>query len=646
MVWGARPLLLTLLCVVVSSLWASSALAGIKTEVSARRVGVGQAIVVQLTVTQEEDQAAPSDPQLRVSGGAVVQGPSVSTQSMVRMHNFSFSSEKSVIARWQVIPQKEGQLTIGPGSFQVGGRRISGETIVVEVVKDAAPTPGRGRRRVDPFDMFGADPFGNDPSGNDPFDDFFGRRARRAQLPEAPKDYQLEHAPDEIAFLTAQLSRSKVVVGEPVMVTVMGYGSQGDFVEIAPTEPALPDMLTFRAMDNLQSEPAYQLEVDGRVYIVRKLRQYIVVPLRAGEMKVGALTTVLQNNRRSYPARGHGQGYAVRSPELTLRVHEPPKAERPAGYTLGDVGRYRLAADISQRKVIQGEFIEVVVRVSGEGAIPSRVIVPEQNGVVWEAPSAQGGPEVQDGILQGTRTLKYTVQLTAVGTMDLGAITLPYFDDKSRRYEIARLELGQVDVAPAAGAPASGASNSPKGVAPTPADGVDAATAAPLGAPLEPRNRALDVPLASQQPAPWAWKWLFAGPLGLFLGTGLARGTRRALRARKADVRVDPQATLRAAEGELKAGNAERALLVAERALFEAIERSTGVKARGVMRSDVARVLRSHGCGADQATEIQRCLEDLEASRYGSSSHEPSALLEQVRSAIKDLPRPRKGRGS
>lgn len=621
----------------VSFLWVSWAFAGIKTEVSARRVGVGQAIVVQLTARQEGDQPTPSDPQLRVGNGAIVQGPSVSTQSMVRMQNFSFTSEKNVIARFQVIPQKEGQLTIGPGSFEMGGRRVTGETIVIEVEKDAQPSQAPGRRRSDPFDVFGADPFGNDPLGGDPFDDFFGRRARRMQLPDAPAEYQLEHAADPVAFLKTQLGSKQIVVGEPVVLTVIAYGSQGDFVEIAPTEPALPDFLSFRAMDNLQSEPAYQTEIDGRVYLVRKIRQYIVVPLKAGKLKLGALSTVLQNNRRSYPARGHAQGYAVGAQEILLDVKEPPLDGRPLGYLVGDVGRYELQADVSQRTVAQGEFIEVILRVSGEGIIPSRVLVPEQNAVVWDAPSVQGGPEVEDGVLQGTRTLKYTVQLTAAGSIDLGTVTLPYFDHKTRSYAVAQVPLGKVEVtaASASQAPASPRQDPPRDVA-------DQSAAIPAP-PMQPRATLGSLPAATWQAPYWSFAAMFLLPLSLYVGAGLTSGTKRLLQARKTKARSEVKQDLKLGQAALKEGDKNRALQLAERALFDAMERSTGIKGRGVLRSEIAQSLKSRGVPEQVALLAQRCLQDLESSRYGSDVGDPALLIDRVEQVVKQLPRPRRG---
>jgi hypothetical protein len=422
-----------------------------------------------------------------------------------------------------------------------------------------------------------------------------------------------------------------------VVLTAVAYGSQGDFVEIAPKEPALPDFLSFRAMDNLQSEPAYQVEIDGRMYIVRKIRQYIIVPLKAGKLRLGALSTVLQNNRRAYPARGHAQGYTVGSQELTLDVKEPPLEGRPLGYLVGDVGRYELQADVSARAVAQGEFIEVMLRVSGEGTIPSRVLLPEQNAVVWDAPSVQGEPEVRDGVLQGTRTLKYTVQLTASGSVDLGTVKLPYFDHKTRAYAVAQVPLGKVEVTAAGPSPAP---------VTLPADtGADALSpgARNSALPLHPRATLGDFPTATGQVPLWSFAAMFLLPLGLYVGAGLSSGTKRLLETRKSKARSEVKLDLKSGWAALKEGDKNRALQLAERALFDALERSTGIKGRGVLRSEISQALEDRGVSAQVAMQAQTCLQDLEASRYGSDLVEPQVLLDRVARVVKQLPRSRKG---
>jgi len=249
-----------------------------------------------------------------------------------------------------------------------------------------------------------------------------------------------------------------------------------------------------------------------------------------------------------------------------------------------------------------------------------------------------GGPEVQDGVLQGTRVLKYAFQFNQAGAIDLGELSLPYFDHRSRKYAIARAALGQVEVAPAA-APAAPSSAPGQPHDPAAADASQGSPAQDSSLPMNPRAQALPTPPLPRALFPaWAWWAMVLGPLGTWLGGQGVQAGRALAQRRKATVRSDPKQDLKAAADAMRRGESQRALQLSERVLFDALERGTGVKARGVMRSDTARVLAQAGLDQARATEVQECLEQLEASRYGSGASDATALLERVRAVIARLP--------
>src|SRR5690606_20456022 len=96
-----RSLLLALFVVTfANSAWGAS----LRTEVAARRVGVGQSFEVKLTATYADGEPEPQNPQLTLRGKAQVRGPSVGSQRRVTMRNFSFDSETSSVATWVVTP--------------------------------------------------------------------------------------------------------------------------------------------------------------------------------------------------------------------------------------------------------------------------------------------------------------------------------------------------------------------------------------------------------------------------------------------------------------------------------------------------------------------------------------------------------------
>ena len=55
----------------------------VDTQISARKVEVGERFIVQATISTEPDSAAPSNPTLLIPAGITASGPNISTQQQV-----------------------------------------------------------------------------------------------------------------------------------------------------------------------------------------------------------------------------------------------------------------------------------------------------------------------------------------------------------------------------------------------------------------------------------------------------------------------------------------------------------------------------------------------------------------------------------
>src|SRR5262249_12021599 len=74
--------------------------------------------------------------------------------------------------------------------------------------------------------------------------------------------------------------------------------------------------------------------------------------------------------------------------------------------------------------------------------------VPEQRGVEWLDPTHVDEVNNEHGTVRGFRAFTYIVKMHDAGSVDLGALTLPYWDPRKRAYATARAELGKIEVAP------------------------------------------------------------------------------------------------------------------------------------------------------------------------------------------------------
>jgi hypothetical protein len=624
------PLLAGLLSALL--LWPRWALAQTELElqVSSPEVAVGETLAVQLDA-MSADGEAPSDPELAVPNSFELRGPSIGTRQQVSISGFRMVRQSGISATWQLTATRAGVYSIGPGSVQVGGHRQQARAVQIRVVPEGQRQQRpqrRGRRGVgSPFDPF--DPFGNDDAVDDLFDRLrSGGSTGFDRLPQVAPELIPEPLPDSLAFLDARLTPEKAVVGQQVTLTIYAHGSQSVFQEAPGShEPSHPDFLAQRLVEDPSRQPVFQYTRDGQRWIAVKVREIALFPLRSGQLEVGSLELGFLGRR--YSSRS-AQGLRRSSRVLTVAVSEPPQQGRPPGYA-GDVGDFRLSAVVEPRKVTAGGSIAVTARVEGTGRLPGALKLPEQAGVEWLEPTLRDEVTTDGTSVGGTRTFNYVVRMTRPGTIDLGRLNLSFFQPGTQRYRTAPVELGQITVDP------------------------EPASAQPSAAPAEPSGPRLSelVKFRNQiepQRAVRHWTdhagfwWSLGGaPAFVLLIAGLGSARRR-LRVRW-ERREQSQAThahrsLTEARQALGRGELDRMLGAVERALYLAIEWSTGLRARALLRSELEPRLRGEGVSAELAAEASQLLGQCSELRRAGNAAErsaASALLGRAEPLVRQL---------
>ena len=73
----------------------------------------------------------------------------------------------------------------------------------------------------------------------------------------------------------------------------------------------------------------------------------------------------------------------------------------------------------------------MTLRLAGTGNLPQSLRLPERTGVEWREPERKESIEPQAGVVGGWRTFGYVVRVKESGKVDLGEVTLPYWDPGS-----------------------------------------------------------------------------------------------------------------------------------------------------------------------------------------------------------------------
>jgi hypothetical protein len=567
-------------------------------QVSEPEVEVGEPFTVTLKA-MSEDGAVASDPQLAPPSGFSVSGPMISTQSYMQFGTGGRRILQGIGATWTLVASAAGTFTIPAPSVAWNGQRIKAAPLSVKV----APQ-GTLKRRQSGFLFPGGSPFGGSPFGgswpfgisgmDDSLDDF--REEPSLALPRAPSND---------VFLHAKADKTKAVVGEQVTISIYKYyrpKAVADTTEFKPM--GLQDFLQYSLMD--RSSPVFYTARVGEVqFAVRLLEKIAVFPLRTGTLRTGSFSeTYLAYNRRTKLKRS--------SEDIAIQVTEPPAANRPPGYRLGDVGQFQITSLVQPRRVEEGGSVAVSVKVAGTGNIPTSLRMPEKTGIEWLDPEKKESVEAKGDDMVGFRSFGYVVRLGRSGTVDLGTIELPYWNPRAKRYEVARSKLGTIEVTPAkTAAPAPSASaaagtdkEDPFANLPPPRIALSS---------YSPPAEALFLP-GARFPVTVAAPPLLA--LAGIAGIELTKRARARLAGRRSSPRTLALEALREAEKGKAAGDERAAAAAVERAVVLAIEAASGVKARGVLKEALASELARGGMAEPLAARAAEMLAACDRARF------------------------------
>lgn len=583
----------------------------LRASLSSDQVAVGEPFTLTIDATVSSGSPAPSDPKISPPAGITATGPSVSTKSQISIINGRITQSTGISASFRLVANKAGTYTIPAPTVAWDGKRIAANPLTVTVHTGAPRASGQ---RANPFDPFGLLP---------QLPGFF--EVEPPKEPEIPAELAVDVAPDPYVFFRAIADKTSAVVGEQVTLSVYLYSRvRVDWTDVH--EPALSDFFRRDLMQPGDVPEVHRVLIGGVPWRAQQVFRTAIFPLRTGELDVGKERASILGVGRGNGARG---GVLRESQPLTIRVTEPPLQGRPPGYQLGDVGSYSMVASVEPRTVEQGGAVAITVTLSGTGNVPPAIRVPMQSGIEWLDPEMRESFEVERDRIRGSRTFTYLVRPKVTGRIDLGEITLPFWDPEREAYDIARAPLGSLHVTPVAGMAAK-----------EPARLHD-----PFAAIAGPRKE-LSPLAATTKPITDSrtfWLGIFGAPLFVLATSASWRGLsawRKRLQARRGSAAQALDRALADAKAARKSGDTRAAAAAVDRALYLSIEAATGLKARALMLDELPRALESRGLDADLAARIRDLLGEIEAARF-MPSEAPALddLLIRSRAICRELSR-------
>ncbi len=362
----------------------------------------------------------------------VVWGPQKGTSRSVQIINGKTTRSSQTSYTYILQARKAGNFTIQPASAKVKGNTIHSKPVTIQVVSGAQQGQQAGQ----------------------------GAQGQ----PQSSTQEETGSSAQQDIFMRLTLSRSSVVVGEPVTATLKIY-QRANLVGFENARfPAFKGFWS-QEVDTPSNIEFQREQLNGTMYDSAVLRKWVLIPQKAGDQTIEPAEIVcLVNVQRRRSGTGSifddffGSDYTtvrqrVSTKPATLHVSALP-AGAPASFG-GGVGEFSIQARLSKDSLKTHDAASLVITLSGKGNI-----------ALLEAPKVSFPPdfEVYDvktsvntdkSGTSGSKTFEYPFIPRSAGEFTLGPVEYGYYDVAKRRYAVATAAALPIKVARSASATTS-----------------------------------------------------------------------------------------------------------------------------------------------------------------------------------------------
>ena len=401
---------LTLLCVLTASAQNSF------TADAPAVVSTDEIFRVVFTATYEGGKVSDFVPP-SFEGLEVLAGPVSSTSTSFQSINGQSSTTHTHSYTYTVRAVQEGKVTLGAASVKIGKETYSTEPRTIEAVKGEVPDQGSA--------------------------------ASGGQRQSAGEDLMLRMS----------VSKTRAVVGEPVIVTLKLYVQSSAISGFEDVRFPTFDGFWSQEIDAPQNIQFVRENYNGQVYNAALLRRYMLLPQQTGALTIdpSELVCLLQIRAESTGPRSIFDDFfssyqtirkRVTSEPVTVNVSALP-AGAPASFT-GGVGSFRLSAGFDSDSVAAHEATSLRMTITGTGNInlveAPKVKLPAD----FEVYDVRKTENITTGASgsTGTLTFEYPFIPRAPGVFNIDPVEFTYYDIEAGRYRTLssgplRLKVGE-----------------------------------------------------------------------------------------------------------------------------------------------------------------------------------------------------------
>ena len=412
----------------IVALYATAAFAQTSISVDAHKVvGVDERFNV---VFEVEGENSPSN--FTWSPGddfQLVWGPQKGTSSSVSIVNGKVSKSSKSSFTYILLPKKTGTFTLPAATATVKGETISSKSITIQVVQN-----GAGQSSGSSSSSGGS---GSLSSGS-------GSSSSR------------EAASGEDVFMRLNLSKTNVVVGEPITATLSLY-QRANIVGFENARFPSFDGFWSQETETPSNIEFHRESLGDNIYNAAVLRRYVIIPQKSGNMTIDpaeivCLINVLRPGRSSGSIFDSffGEEYVtvkkrVSTRAVTVKV-SPLPAGAPASFS-GGVGNYSISARLSKDSLKVHDAASLIVTVSGKGNVslieaPKLSFPPD-----FETYDVKTTQNTDKSGTTGSKTFEYPFIPRSYGDFTLPPLKYSYYDVNSKKYATVSTDSLRIKVA-------------------------------------------------------------------------------------------------------------------------------------------------------------------------------------------------------
>lgn len=377
-----------------------------------------------------EGEKSPSD--FQWSSGddfQLVWGPQKGSSSSIQIINGKRSSSHQTTFTYILIPKATGTFQLPAATALLSGDRISSTQASIQVVSDGASSSRSSGQN------------GGKSSGG-------GQTSSTGSGEISSNDL----------FMRLSLSRTEVVIGEPITATLKIYQR----ANVVGFENA-----KFPTFNGFWSQETYvpnniefkRESLDDKIYNTAVLRTYVLIPQQSGTITIDPAELVCLVNIRTAPSTSNSlfdsffqDEYRtirkrVTTPAVKVKVNPLP-AGQPASFG-GGVGNFGISARLTTDNLKTHDAASLIITVSGRGNValleePKVNFPPDFE--IYDTKTTEN-TDKSNGGTSGSKSFEYPFIPRSHGDFTIDPVEYSYYDVNAGKYVILRTEPLHVKVA-------------------------------------------------------------------------------------------------------------------------------------------------------------------------------------------------------